>query len=59
MKGAAASVGLKRIQQIAAQAQNPEVKNWESNIGDWIAQIEQVWQQDVAELFNWLDSQTQ
>lgn len=59
MKGAAASVGLKRIQQIAAQAQNPEQEDWENNIGDWITQIEQVWQQDVAELQTWLERKTQ
>lgn len=59
MKGAAASVGLKRIQQIAAQAQNPEQEDWENNIGDWITQIEQVWSQDVAELQTWLERKTQ
>ncbi|MGC7590918.1 ATP-binding protein [Bisgaard Taxon 46] len=59
MKGATASIGLKRIQQIAAQAQNPEQEDWENNIGDWISQIEHVWSQDVAELQTWLERKTQ
>ncbi|MGC7560293.1 ATP-binding protein [Pasteurella sp. PK-2025] len=54
IKGAAASVGLKRLQQLAANAQDPDLADWEKQIGDWITKLAQVWEQDVAELDAWL-----
>lgn len=35
IKGAAGSVGLKRIQSVAQQAQSPELPAWWENIHDW------------------------
>ncbi|PJG85784.1 aerobic respiration two-component sensor histidine kinase ArcB [Conservatibacter flavescens] len=54
IKGAAASVGLKRIQQIAQQAQNDSHPHWESQIGIWIQQIHTHWQRDVEQLDDYL-----
>lgn len=56
IKGAVSSIGLKRIQQIAAQAQEYEKPQWEQNIANWIDQIEQYWLKDSEELTNWLNS---
>ncbi|HBO37194.1 MAG TPA: hybrid sensor histidine kinase/response regulator, partial [Pasteurellaceae bacterium] len=55
IKGAAASIGLIRIQQISAQAQQSESKDWEIRIADWIEQLEQQWQVDVNHLEQWLE----
>lgn len=56
IKGAVGSVGLKRIQQIAAQAQECEKPQWEQNIDNWITQINQYWLEDSEKLTNWLNS---
>lgn len=56
IKGAAASVGLKRVQQLAAQAQDPDNPHWAMHITEWITQLEQVWLSDVEELARYLDS---
>ncbi|WP_343298345.1 ATP-binding protein [Pasteurella multocida] len=55
IKGAAASVGLKRIQQIAAQAQDPEQGEWTENIHDWVQQLAQYWLLDVEALERYLN----
>ncbi|MGC6406155.1 ATP-binding protein [Bisgaard Taxon 45] len=57
IKGAAASVGLKRIQQIAAQAQDPALQEWRVNIHDWIQQLTQYWLLDVEALEYYLTKQ--
>ncbi|MFZ7159131.1 ATP-binding protein [Avibacterium gallinarum] len=56
IKGAAGSVGLKRIQQIAEQAQHSENPNWESEIANYLEQLSQNWQKDLDKLINWLNS---
>lgn len=55
IKGAAASIGLKRIQQIAAQAQDPEQGEWTENIHDWVQQLAQYWLLDVEALERYLN----
>ncbi|MGC6407010.1 ATP-binding protein [Bisgaard Taxon 45] len=57
IKGAAASIGLKRMQQIAAQAQDPEAQEWTVNIHDWIQQLTQYWLLDVEALEYYLTKQ--
>ena len=50
IKGALASVGLKRLQQIAALAQNGDAENWQDNIAHWVDILVQEWQLDVNKL---------
>ncbi|WP_109077294.1 ATP-binding protein [Aggregatibacter kilianii] len=54
IKGALASVGLKRLQQIAALAQNGDTENWPGNIAGWVDMLAAEWQTDVAKLREWL-----
>ncbi|WP_040976639.1 ATP-binding protein [Necropsobacter massiliensis] len=56
IKGAAASIGLKRIQHIAAQAQTPDAEQWHAKIVDWIEALADNWQADVQRLEQWLDN---
>ena len=54
IKGALASVGLKRLQQIAGLAQNGCAENWQENIAYWVDILVQEWQLDVNKLRQWL-----
>lgn len=54
IKGAAASVGLLKLQNIGQQAQSCELENWPENIGDWVQQLCNQWQQEVQALQDWL-----
>lgn len=55
IKGAAASVGLLRVQQLAALAQDENSIDWQTNIGCWIDELAQYWWSDVEELSDWLE----
>ncbi len=57
IKGAAGSIGLKRIQQIAQKAQSPELPAWWENIDDWVDEIKNSYQYDIQVLKNWLGTQ--
>ncbi|WP_205352902.1 Hpt domain-containing protein, partial [Vibrio cholerae] len=57
IKGAAGSVGLKRIQKIAQKAQSPEAPAWWENISDWVEEIKNEYQSDIAVLKRWLIQQ--
>ncbi|QEH45096.1 ATP-binding protein [Aggregatibacter actinomycetemcomitans] len=54
IKGAQASMGLKRLQLIAAQAQNADTAEWQGNIAHWVNLLAKEWQTDVAKLREWL-----
>ncbi|MGF1696746.1 aerobic respiration two-component sensor histidine kinase ArcB [Vibrio lamellibrachiae] len=54
IKGAAGSIGLKRIQSIAQKAQSPERVTWWENIADWVEEIKNGYQHDIQILKNWL-----
>ncbi|MBN6065518.1 response regulator [Aggregatibacter actinomycetemcomitans] len=54
IKGALASVGLKRLQLIAAQAQHADTPDWQGNIAHWVNLLAKEWQTDVAKLRAWL-----
>ncbi|UJF19656.1 aerobic respiration two-component sensor histidine kinase ArcB [Vibrio sp. SS-MA-C1-2] len=54
IKGAAGSIGLKRIQQVAQQAQSPNIPTWWENIDDWIDEIKNEYQNDINLLKVWL-----
>ena len=55
IKGAAASVGLVNIQNIAKLAQDTSLPNWASDIALWIEQLSTGWPQNVAELEVYLE----
>ncbi|AFI87286.1 hybrid sensor histidine kinase/response regulator [Aggregatibacter actinomycetemcomitans] len=54
IKGALASMGLKRLQWIAAQAQNADTADWQGNIAHWVNLLAKEWQTDVVKLREWL-----
>ncbi|MBK4715347.1 MULTISPECIES: aerobic respiration two-component sensor histidine kinase ArcB [Tenebrionibacter/Tenebrionicola group] len=54
IKGAAGSVGLRHLQQLAQQIQSPELPAWWDNVGEWIEELKQEWQHDVAVLKAWV-----
>lgn len=47
IKGAAASVGLKRLQLIATMAQDPNSPEWADQIESWIEQLGKYWLEDT------------
>ncbi|PSU22627.1 aerobic respiration two-component sensor histidine kinase ArcB [Photobacterium kishitanii] len=57
IKGAAGSIGLKHIQQIAQKAQSPELPAWWENINDWVDEIKYSYQNDINVLKTWLKQQ--
>lgn len=58
IKGAAAAIGLKRIQQLANHAQHGDAPAWDENIQDWLDEILDNWQSDLALLCDWLQSRS-
>ncbi|WP_312831189.1 aerobic respiration two-component sensor histidine kinase ArcB [Pantoea eucrina] len=54
IKGAAGSVGLLHLQQLAKQIQSPELPAWWDNVQEWIDELKQEWRQDVAVLRDWV-----
>ena len=54
IKGAAGSVGLRHLQQIAQQIQSPDLPAWSDNVGEWIEQLKHEWQHDVNVLRAWV-----
>lgn len=57
IKGAAGSIGLKHIQQVAQKAQSPELPAWWENINDWVDEIKYSYQDDLNVLKTWLKQQ--
>ncbi len=56
IKGAAGSIGLRHLQQVAQQIQSPDLPAWWDNVGEWIEELKQEWQNDVAVLKAWVAS---
>ncbi|MGL5585253.1 MAG: aerobic respiration two-component sensor histidine kinase ArcB [Plesiomonas sp.] len=56
IKGAAGSIGLKYIQQLAQQAQSPDLPAWWDNVDDWVDEIHRGWRTDVALLRQWINT---
>ncbi|MCZ7833119.1 aerobic respiration two-component sensor histidine kinase ArcB [Atlantibacter hermannii] len=54
IKGAAGSIGLRHLQQVAQQIQSPDLPAWWDNVGEWIEELKQEWQNDVAVLKAWV-----
>lgn len=59
IKGAAGSIGLKHIQQVAQKAQSPELEGWWDNIENWIDEIKMTYVQDLIVLRCWVDDYNQ
>ncbi|AJR09889.1 aerobic respiration two-component sensor histidine kinase ArcB [Photobacterium gaetbulicola] len=57
IKGAAGSIGLKHIQQVAQKAQSPELPAWWENINDWVDEIKDGYHNDLQVLKDWLAQQ--
>ncbi|OBT07323.1 aerobic respiration two-component sensor histidine kinase ArcB [Vibrio sp. UCD-FRSSP16_10] len=57
IKGAAGSVGLKRVQMVAQQAQSPELPAWWENIHDWIDEIKDSYLSDINVLKDWIEQE--
>ncbi len=55
IKGAAGSVGLKRVQQLAQQIQSPELPDWWQQLEDWVSELNQRLPGDLAILRRWLE----
>lgn len=56
IKGAAGSVGLRHLQQVAQQIQSPDLPAWSENVGEWIEELKHEWQHDVDVLKAWVAS---
>ncbi|MGY3925657.1 aerobic respiration two-component sensor histidine kinase ArcB [Aeromonas simiae] len=54
IKGAAGSIGLHRIQQLAQQIQSPDLPAWWENVEDWIEAMRREYPGDLARLRDWL-----
>jgi two-component system aerobic respiration control sensor histidine kinase ArcB len=54
IKGAAGSVGLKRMQELAQKVQSPELPAWWDNIDDWVELIKSNYESDITELRKWV-----
>lgn len=55
IKGAAGSVGLKHLQQLAQQIQTPTLPAWWDNVQDWIDELNHEWRNDCQVLCHWVD----
>jgi two-component system aerobic respiration control sensor histidine kinase ArcB len=56
IKGAAGSIGLRHLQQVAQQIQSPDLPAWSENVAEWIEELKQEWQHDVDVLKAWVAS---
>ncbi|WP_409309106.1 aerobic respiration two-component sensor histidine kinase ArcB [Pectobacterium sp. B1J-3] len=54
IKGAAGSVGLRHLQQIAQQIQTPTLPAWWDNVQEWIEELKHDWRHDVQVLRDWV-----
>ena len=58
IKGAAGSIGLKHVQLVANKAQSPNLPAWWENINDWVEEIKNEYENDIAILRQWLTQQS-
>ncbi|CCG85679.1 aerobic respiration two-component sensor histidine kinase ArcB [Erwinia piriflorinigrans] len=54
IKGAAGSVGLTHLQQVAKQIQSPELPAWWDNVQEWIDELKLEWRNDMEVLRKWV-----
>jgi len=53
IKGAAGSVGLKHLQQLAQQIQTPTLPAWWDNVQEWVDELKAEWRNDIQVLRDW------
>ncbi|MCC8365093.1 aerobic respiration two-component sensor histidine kinase ArcB [Xenorhabdus sp. PB61.4] len=58
IKGAAGSVGLRHLQQLAQQIQSPGLPAWWDNVQEWVDELNLEWKNDTETLRNWLTGAT-
>ncbi|CDH20400.1 hybrid sensory histidine kinase in two-component regulatory system with ArcA, regulates respiration and fermentation, senses oxidized quinones [Xenorhabdus bovienii str. kraussei Quebec] len=58
IKGAAGSVGLRHLQQLAQQIQSPDLPAWWDNVQEWVDELKLEWRSDTETLRNWLTDAT-
>ncbi len=58
IKGAAGSIGLRHLQQLAQQIQSPDLPAWWDNVQEWVDELKSAWKQDIEILRNWLSGAT-
>ncbi|MCG8710386.1 aerobic respiration two-component sensor histidine kinase ArcB [Brenneria sp. 4F2] len=56
IKGAAGSVGLRHLQQVAQQIQTDSLPAWWDNVQEWIDELKHDWRHDVQVLRDWVAS---
>ncbi len=56
IKGAAGSVGLLRVLQIANRIQEGDHPAWWENVHDWVAELEMAIDKDVEHLLEWVNA---
>jgi len=54
IKGAAGSVGLRHLQQLAQQIQTPTLPAWWDNVQEWVDELALEWRKDVELLRRWV-----
>ncbi|MDE9448509.1 Hpt domain-containing protein, partial [Xenorhabdus bovienii] len=47
IKGAAGSVGLRHLQQLAQQIQSPDLPAWWDNVQEWVDELKLEWKNDI------------
>lgn len=57
IKGAAGSVGLRHLQQVAQQIQTTTLPAWWDNVQEWIDELKHDWQHDIDVLKAWVVEQ--
>lgn len=55
LKGAAASLGLKKLQELASLIQQENLEDWECQVSDWISELNKTYAPSVMALKNWLE----
>ncbi|NLS53286.1 aerobic respiration two-component sensor histidine kinase ArcB [Hafnia alvei] len=58
IKGAAGSVGLRHLQQVAQQIQTSSLPAWWDNVQEWVDELKHEWRHDVKVLRDWADKTT-
>ncbi len=55
IKGAAGSIGLVHLQQLAQQIQSPDLPAWWDNVQEWVDELGHEWRNDVQTLRDWVE----
>lgn len=55
IKGAAGSVGLITLQQLAEKMQHNEWEEWQENIANWLSELNTTWQNNIQEMEDYLN----